>query len=85
MRKAIVSFFVLSLISIVACGGDVGDSCDEEGKVGGECDDGNVCGKAKASGGDLVCLKQCTNAADCGAGEECNGVSKTSLKGCQPR
>ena len=73
MRKALVLFFVASFVALVACGGGKGDSCDEEGKVGGECDDGLVCGKSKIdSTGELVCLKQCVTQLDCGANEECN-------------
>ena len=86
MRKALVMMFVASLVGLVACSGGKGDSCDEEGKVGGECDEGLVCGRAKSDGtGDLICLKQCVTPMDCGANEDCNGVSKTSLKGCRPR
>ncbi|MBX3202657.1 MAG: hypothetical protein KF894_31315 [Labilithrix sp.] len=86
MRKALVSFFVGSFVVLVACGGGQGDSCDEEGKVAGECDDGLVCGKAKNDGtGDLICLKQCHTQGDCGAGEDCDGVANSSLKGCRPR
>ncbi|MBX3205031.1 MAG: hypothetical protein KF764_08170 [Labilithrix sp.] len=86
MRKAFVVFFVGSFVALVACGGGKGDSCDEEGRVGGECDEGLVCGKAKNdNSGELICLKQCNTQVDCGGGEDCNGVGKTSLKGCRPR
>lgn len=86
MRNAFITALVLSFITLVACGGGKGDSCDEEGKVGGECDDGFVCGKSKADGtGDLICLTRCDTALNCSAGEDCNGVGKTSLKGCRPR
>jgi hypothetical protein len=86
MRKALVLFFVASFVTIIACGGGQGDSCDEEGKVGGQCDDGLVCGKQKsATEGVLVCLKQCQTGAECGANEDCNGVGKTSLKGCRAK
>ncbi len=69
---------------LVACGNsDIGEDCDEEGRVGGECVDGAVCGKNNA--GSLVCLKQCTTQVECSAGEDCNGVGGTSLKGCRPK
>lgn len=79
--------FILALLfaTIVACGeGSRGEECEEEGKVDGECDDGLVCGRKTDSTSDLVCLKQCTNQGDCASGENCNGVSGTSLKGCRP-
>jgi hypothetical protein len=77
----------LVVMTLLACGGaDIGESCDEEGRVGGECVDGAVCGKSEGqSTGSLVCLKQCTTQVDCGAGEDCNGVSGTNLKGCRPK
>jgi hypothetical protein len=85
MRKGTVISTVLVLVlAIAACGGgDVGDSCDAEGKADSECADGAVCGKDNA--GALICLKQCTTQAECGAGEECNGISNTNLKGCRPK
>lgn len=82
MRNLLVLLFV-ALSSLAACGeGSIGEECDTEGKVDGECDDGAVCGKRGTS---LVCLKQCTTQADCSSDEDCNGVSGTSLKGCRPR
>lgn len=86
MRKVLVSFLVVSFIALVACGGGKGDSCDEEGKVLGECDDGFVCGRAnKDQTGDLVCLTRCQTQAECGANEDCYGVGKTNLKGCRTK
>ncbi len=85
MRKALILMMVASLVGVVACTGDVGDSCDDEGESGNECDEGLVCGKKKETGGSLVCLKQCFSPTDCGAGEECTGVGKTSLKACRAR
>lgn len=85
MRKALCLFFVVSFVSI-ACGGSEGDTCDQEGKVGGECDEGLVCGKSKGeSEGALLCLKQCSTGADCGKDQECNGVGKTNLKACRAK
>jgi hypothetical protein len=85
MRSTIVSIFVVSFITLAACDGSRGDSCDDEGKVQGECDDGLVCGKQKLSGGSLICLKQCNSPTDCGAGEDCNNIANTDLRGCQAR
>lgn len=88
MRKVVT--FLASLLVIataVACGdSDVGESCDNEGQVGGECVDGAVCGKQDSdTSGSLVCLKQCSSQADCSAEEVCNGVGGSSLKGCRTR
>lgn len=86
-RKALCSFVVACLVALVlACGGDKGDSCSEEGKVLGECDEGFVCGrKNNDQTGELVCLTQCTSAASCTASEDCYGVANTNLRGCRPR
>jgi hypothetical protein len=88
MRKVGTFLAVLLILgTVVACGdGDIGEDCDEEGVVGGECVDGAVCGKRDSqTAGGLVCLKQCTTQADCGSGEDCNGVGSTSLKGCRAK
>ena len=86
MRKALILFLVGSFVALVACGGGKGDSCDEEGKVGGECDEGFVCGKSKdEKTGELVCLTQCDTQVNCAANEDCLGVGGTSLKGCRAR
>jgi hypothetical protein len=85
MQKA--WFFLGSLVFvgiIAACGNaDLGESCDDEGKVSGQCTDSLVCGRKEDTGGDLVCLKQCSSQADCSANEACLGVGNSSLKGCR--
>jgi hypothetical protein len=74
----------VALVSPFAgCEGSVGDDCDEEGKVDGECEDNAVCGKSKNDA--LVCLKQCLTQADCAQTEDCNGVAGSNIKGCRPR
>jgi hypothetical protein len=86
MRKALVVFFVAAFVGVVACGGSKGDSCDEEGKVQGECDEGLVCAHSKdETTGSLECLTQCDTQINCQAGENCVGVGNTSLKACRPR
>ena len=86
MRKALVLSFVALFIALVACGGDKGDSCDEEGKVIGECDEGFVCGRANNDQtGELVCLTRCDTQLNCSASEDCYVVGKTNLKGCRPK
>jgi len=86
LRKPLCAFFVGSFIALVACGGGKGDSCDEEGKVIGECDEGFVCGRQNNDQtGELVCLQQCNTPVNCGADEDCYGVANTSLKGCRKK
>jgi hypothetical protein len=84
MRKLIV--LGLFLLGSFACSseGAVGEECEEEGKVDGECEDNAVCAK-RSDNGALTCLKQCTEQAQCGANEDCNGVSGTNIKGCNPK
>ena len=82
MKKLVLLAAILAIPLLTpACDGSVGDSCDEEGVVNGECEEGAVCGKLK--GGELRCLKQCQTQADCASNEECNGVSGNNLKGCR--
>lgn len=80
MRK--LSALFLALFVVAACSGEgsIGDECEEQGKVDGECDDGAVCGTNKD--GKVVCLKQCKDDAEC-APLGCNGVSGTNIKGCR--
>lgn len=86
MRKVIASVVVVATV-LLACSseGKVGEECDESGKVDGECEDGLVCGQSADSSASLKCLKQCTDQSQCAAGEDCNGVSGTSIKGCRPK
>lgn len=84
MRHITFLGIFVALVAIACGNGDIGEDCDEEGHVGGECVSGAVCGrKDTPTSGDLVCLKQCSSFADCGAGETCSAVSGTSLRGCR--
>lgn len=85
MRKVVTFLGVLIVLTtMVACGdNDIGESCEEEGRVDGECVKGTVCGKNTTGG--LVCQKQCSSQADCRSDESCNGVSGGSLKGCRAK
>jgi hypothetical protein len=85
MRKVVTFAGTLLVLTIVACGnGDIGEDCDEEGLVGGECVDGAVCAKKDSpAAGSLVCLKQCAVPSDCGSNQTCGDVGGTSLKGCR--
>ena len=82
MRKVLTFLAAVLVLTVVACGrADIGESCDEEGKVGGQCVDGAVCGKK--AGGSLVCQKQCSSPADCNGSETCGNIAGTSLRGCR--
>ena len=85
MRKVVTFLGTVLVLTLIACGrGEIGEECEEEGRVGGECVDGAVCAKKDApTEGSLVCLKQCASASECGAGQECGTVGGTNLKGCR--
>jgi hypothetical protein len=85
MRKVVTLLASIVVFGIVACGkGDIGEDCNHEGRASGECVDGAVCGrKTTPTEGNLVCLKQCTSPASCGANEECGAVGFTDLRGCR--
>lgn len=84
MRKLglFASALILGLASLVACTGELGEGCDEEGRVSGECDEGLVCGR-QTNATELTCLKQCNAQTDCGEGEVCSGVGQGSLTACR--
>ena len=66
-----------------ACGGaDVGESCDEVGSSD-ECVDGAIC----TNEGDAakVCRLSCRSQDDCPSDHDCNGISNSSEKSCQPK
>jgi hypothetical protein len=79
----LLALFSSAALAIAACSseGKVGEECDESGKTEDECESGGVCGKNPA--GALVCLKICTDQAQCAATEDCNGVEGTNVKGCR--
>jgi hypothetical protein len=70
---------------LLACSSEakLGEECDESGMTEDVCESGGVCGKNTGSA--LVCLKQCTEQANCAANEECNGVEGSSIKGCRSK
>jgi hypothetical protein len=73
----------LSLGGLAAACGDaeLGEKCEELGKGDGECEDGLIC--AKETGGAVVCLKLCSDSAQCDADRECNGIEGTNAKACR--
>jgi hypothetical protein len=71
------------LLAAVACSGkgDIGEDCDTAGSTD-DCVDGAIC----TNDGDArTCRRRCNDDAQCAASEECNGVSGTTLKSCQPK
>jgi hypothetical protein len=79
--RLLVALFLMLLLA--ACGGEggLGDSCDTPSSEG-ECEAGTIC--TNMSGNENRCRKLCTEQAECAALENCNGVSGSSLKSCQP-
>lgn len=71
-------------VFLAGCGGtgELGEGCDTPGVTTDECVEGTVC--SNQSDGEAVCRKLCTEQAQCGEGENCNGISGSSLKSCQP-
>ena len=71
----------LLLVTLAAgCAGDIGEACDKSGAEN-ECVDEAIC-TSTATG--TFCLKRCTDDLDCAANEQCNGVSGSNIKSCQP-
>ena len=72
----------LGLLLFCGCGGaEIGEECEDEGSTD-DCVDGAVC--TNESGERAVCRQLCKEHEDCPAEHDCNGVSQTSLKSCQP-
>lgn len=72
----------LLLFLLCGCGGaEIGEGCDDTGSSD-ECVDGAVC--TNEDGGS-VCRAMCDEQEDCPAAHDCNGVSGTSIKSCQPK
>ena len=55
--------------------------CDAEGNTA-ECPAGTVC--KPIEGGNLFCILVCEEEADCPENSDCNPVSDTDLRGCEP-
>lgn len=62
-----------------ACASDLGEACETRGSQD-ECVEGAICDNDAA--GNPICLKVCTDAAQCAADEDCNGVSGSNIKAC---
>lgn len=72
---------VLALF-LLACGGqDIGQECEGAGSED-DCVSGAIC--TNESGDRNVCREICEVQEDCPAGLNCNGVTGSSAKSCQP-
>jgi hypothetical protein len=70
------------LLFTCGCGGaDIGEACEDEGSTD-DCVDDAIC--TNESGERAVCRQLCKEHADCPENHDCNGVSSSSLKSCQP-
>lgn len=68
---------------MLACGGaEIGEACDEVGSAD-ECVDGALC--TNEDGDKAACRLRCDEQEDCSSGQDCNGVSNSSAKTCQPK
>ena len=77
-------FSLIIAIGLLAggCGGaEVGEACDTSGAKD-ECVDGAIC---DTDGDDKTCLEICKEQEDCGAGEDCTGVSDANVKACHDK
>ncbi|NUP04653.1 MAG: hypothetical protein HOW73_01165 [Polyangiaceae bacterium] len=90
MKKISLSIVGLAFTALLAyaCGGDpggsVGDPCETTG-TSDECSEDEVCDTLEGEfAGETWCLRLCDDHEDCEAGELCNGVSDSNLKGCHP-
>ena len=77
-----LTLLALASLPIGCASSEIGDSCDTSGSKD-ECVDGAIC--TQISGGSAICRKSCTADSECGANEQCNGVSGANTKSCQPK
>lgn len=80
MRAFLVATFALVL---AACGSGtkVGETCTTAGAQTDQCGEGGVC---TPEGTLLICRVICEKQEECGADEECNGLTG-NVKSCQPK
>jgi hypothetical protein len=81
--RGVLSACLLSTAVLLACGqgAEVGENCETSSSVD-ECVDNAIC--TNESGDALVCRQSCEAKEDCPSGHNCNGISSTTLKSCQP-
>ncbi len=70
LAASIVGFVLVAGCSSAARG----ESCEDKGRIGGDCEEGLMCWHTKNDDvSPLVCLKPCVQIADCAEGEVCSG------------
>lgn len=75
--------FPVALLALTSCGSPkIGESCKTAGDSAA-CESGAMC--TNNSGGGNTCFKVCTADSECATTEQCNGVSGTNIKSCQPK
>lgn len=75
--------FPVSLLVLASCGSPkIGESCKTAGDATA-CVSGAMCTNNAAGGN--TCRKSCTADSECATTEQCNGVSSTTIKSCQPK
>jgi hypothetical protein len=82
LKKVIVIVSMLLFVVVTGCGAsDIGEECDTSGSID-DCVGGAIC---TAFGTANTCYKLCKEQTECSAEEDCNGVSGSNLKSCQPK
>lgn len=82
MRNYLITLVLaLTASGCASDGAAVGEKCETPSNTD-QCVDGAVC--TNDSGG-VFCRLLCNDKSKCGANENCNGISGSSLKSCQPK
>ena len=81
-RARAFPWWCLLLLSHACGGAEVGESCDDVGSAD-ECVSGAVCTNEDDDA--LVCRMECDEQEDCPDDHDCNGVSNSNRKTCQPK
>lgn len=85
MKNALSALILVCLgVLVPACASDIGEACETKGSQD-ECVDGAICDLKGTSDAEPVCLKVCTDTSECGSNEDCNGVTGSNIKACQPK
>jgi hypothetical protein len=78
--------FILCSVLPACSSAAMGESCGDEGRVGGDCESGLLCARSKADDvSELVCLKPCAAQAECAPDETCSGERGRVLQACRKR
>ena len=82
MKSSLLLLGMMAALGLFGCGhSEIGEECETAGATD-ECVDSAVC--TNGSTGVPVCRKICTEQEDCATTENCNGISGTNMKSCQP-